>query len=376
MSVRLKGMTWSHPRGFDPMVATAALWRQKTGVEICWDQRSLQDFESFPVIELARAFDLIVIDHPHVGQVTAEKCLVALDVPGREAERAALAAASVGPSYASYTWKGRQWALPIDAAAQVQAYRPDHLAGPLTRWEQILPLARAGRVVLPLRPPHNLMCLYTLMANLGAPCAMAPGQPFLDVLVGARAIAMLQEMAGLIGKANFAMDPIAASEAMAAADSPLAVMPLGYGYVSYALAGFRPARLAFADIPTVGNAGPIGSALGGTGIAVSAFSEHRQAGIDYSYWVAGEAVQAGAYAAGGGQPGHAAAWDNAAVNAPVGDFYKATRATLEGGYVRPRYNGYMNFQAAGADRLNAALRAGEDPRAAVAALNALFEESF
>ena len=52
----LRGMTWSHPRGYDPMVATAAEWKQRTGVEIVWDKRSLQDFESFPVEDLARQF--------------------------------------------------------------------------------------------------------------------------------------------------------------------------------------------------------------------------------------------------------------------------------------------------------------------------------
>ena len=67
----LKGMTWSHPRGYDPLVACSAIWKEKTGVAIAWDKRSLQDFESFPVEQLARAYDLIVIDHPHVGQITA-----------------------------------------------------------------------------------------------------------------------------------------------------------------------------------------------------------------------------------------------------------------------------------------------------------------
>src|ERR1700753_3250846 len=120
-------MTWSHPRGYDPMVATGRLWRERTGVEIAWDKRSLQDFESFPVEELARQYDLIVIDHPHVGQITAEGCLAPLDVPDREGERAAIEAGSVGRSYPSYNWNGRQWAFPIDAASQVMAYRADLL---------------------------------------------------------------------------------------------------------------------------------------------------------------------------------------------------------------------------------------------------------
>ena len=51
----LRGMTWSHPRGYDPLVACSALWKAKTGVEVSWDKRSLQDFESFPVEELGLA---------------------------------------------------------------------------------------------------------------------------------------------------------------------------------------------------------------------------------------------------------------------------------------------------------------------------------
>lgn len=37
----LKGMTWNHPRGYDPMVAEAAAWEAETGVSIAWDKRSL-----------------------------------------------------------------------------------------------------------------------------------------------------------------------------------------------------------------------------------------------------------------------------------------------------------------------------------------------
>ncbi len=45
--ITLKGMTWSHPRGYDPVVACAELYLKETGVTVEWDKRSLQDFESF-----------------------------------------------------------------------------------------------------------------------------------------------------------------------------------------------------------------------------------------------------------------------------------------------------------------------------------------
>lgn len=368
----LKGMTWSHPRGYDPMVATSALWRERTGVEIVWDRRSLQDFETFPVGVLARQYDLIVIDHPHVGQITAERCLAPLDVPGREDERDDLARLSVGHSYSSYTWEGHQWALPIDAASQVQAYRADRLVRPAKSWDDVILLARAGHVVLPMLPPHSLMTFFTLAANMGAPCATTRGD-LIDERAGVEVVSRLLEVTKLIDPSNFAMDPIAASEAMARPDPLVAVMPFGYGYVNYALDGFRPGRLKFVDIPLPDARG---SALGGTGIAVSAHSANLAAAIDYAYWVASGDVQRGLYASSGGQPAHASAWEDEAVDASTHGFYRDTRRTLEGAWVRPRHNGYTAFQDAAARRLNAGLLSGEAPAALVAALNRLFRESF
>lgn len=376
MTITLKGMTWSHPRGYDPMVACAAAWKQKTGVEISWEKRSLQDFESFPVEELARAFDLIVIDHPHVGQITDEGCLAPLDVPGREAEREALAAGSVGQSYPSYLWGGRLWAFPIDAASQVQAFRPDALEAPLSGWADVVALARQGKVLLPLRPPHSLMVFYTLCGNLGRPCANTGPGDLIDRETGARVWDAMREIAALVDPRCFSMDPIAVFELMAERGAPYLCAPLIYGYVSYATDGFRPHRLAFADIPAIGSSGPVGSALGGTGIAVSAFSRARQAAVDFAYWVASAEVQRGTYAASGGQPGHARAWEDPAVNAPTHDFYRATRRTLEGAWVRPRHDGYMGFQQQASDRINEGLTAGHAAAPVVEDLNRLFRASF
>ena len=362
-------MTWDHPRGFDPLLASARQWRAQTGIEVSWERRSLQDFESFPVQTLARQYDLIVIDHPHVGQITREGCLLPLDTTR-------LTQHFVGASFDSYLWQGRLWALPIDAAAQVQAFRPDRLATPVTGWAEVLELARLGRVHCPMRPPHNLMALYTLCGLHGRP-ARESHTEFFDSEVGAHAYESLQELLAYLDRDCFTLDPIQVFEAMARTESNIACVPLIYGYVSYARQGFRPARIGFADIPVLRpGALPLGSALGGTGIAVSAHSSQPEAAREFAYWVASAAVQSGLYAAAGGQPANARAWADSAVNAPVHGFYTNTRATLEGSWVRPRHDGYMRFQDAGAQRLLAALRAGERATTVIAALNQLFRQSF
>lgn len=374
MSIALRGMTWNHPRGYDPLVALSREWRTRTGVEVTWDKRSLQDFETYPVEELARRYDLIVIDHPHIGQVTREGCLAPFDEAARAEAHAELALGSVGPSWASYFWEGRQWALPIDAATQVLAFRPDLLDGPPTNWSEVMALARRGAVLCPMRPPHSLMALYTLTGNLGRPCAVE-GPDLIDAEAGAEALGQLRELMSLVDPHCYEWDPIAVFETMAAEGARFACAPLIYGYVSYAAEGFRPHRLRFADIAALGNKGPVGSALGGTGLAVSGFSAHRGEAMDFAYWAASGFIQAGLFAAAGGQPGHARAWEAEAVNAPVGDFYRATRRTLEGAWLRPRHDGYMPFQDAASGVINEALRSDADAAATVARLNAMFRKS-
>lgn len=360
----VRGMTWDHSRGYDPLVAAASAWEARTGQAIAWDRRSLQDFESWPVEELARRYDLIVIDHPHVGQVAESGCLVALD---GLVDLAEIAGGSVGGSYESYAWGGHQWALPIDAAAQVQAWAPGRIAGPVARWEELAALVTEGRASLPLRPPHSLMSLFTL-------CGLAGVELGGEAFFPAEAVRAYELLAAVADPAAFAMDPIAMFEAMAAPDSRLAVVPLIYGYVNYALPGYRDTRIRFADIPVLDH-GPRGSALGGTGIAVSAYAQDRAAAVAFAAWVASGAVQRGIIAPNGGQPGHADAWDDDAANAASGDFYRATRNTLDNAWVRPRHAGYMAFQHAASERLNQGLRAGEDGASVIAALNRLYADS-
>lgn len=370
---RLLGMTWDHPRGYDPLVACSALWAARGGDEIVWEKRSLQDFESFPVEDLARRYDLIVIDHPHAGQVAREGCLHPLDQPGFSAERRSMLADSVGLSYHSYHFEGRLWALPLDAATQVQAWRQDLLDRAPETWDEVAALARAGKVILPLRAPHSLMCLMTLAANLG----WRPGQggeDFLAPEIGEAAVARLAEVAGRIDGRCFGLDPIAALDAMTESDD-FACCPLVYGYVSYALAGFRPRRLAFADIACVGSSGPLGSVLGGTGIAVSARSEQREAATRFAYWITSAEIQRGPYAGAGGQAGHGAAWRDGAVDAAANGFYLGTRATLEGAMLRPRHDGYMAFQDKASRLATDLLRARAPAKRIVAEINRLAREA-
>jgi len=370
----LRGMTWDHSRGFDPMVATAEAYASAhPGVTIHWEKRSLQAFADRPIGEMADAYDLMVIDHPHVGEVARSGLLMPFDGLGRDADLATLAAQSVGASHPSYEFDGRQWALAIDAATPVAAYRPDLIGGAPGDWNEVMALARAGKVGFALIPINALMTFMGLARSIGAD--IAGGDDFIDRAAGEDVLARMGEIMALMDPRCLTLDPIGIYEWMGrTADAP-AYSPFGYGYANYSRAGYCRFPLQFADAPGVGRADPTGTVLGGTGIAVSASSRHRDVAADYAFWIAGGDCQEGLFFDAGGQPGNAVAWESDRCNAAAMDFFRATRRTLETAWLRPRYDGYMAFQDRGGDIVHAFLKGDAGGEATLGALQAAYEES-
>jgi multiple sugar transport system substrate-binding protein len=378
----LRGITWEHSRGFDPKVATAREYeRLHPNVRIVWEQRSLQEFANGPVDDLAQRFDLLVIDHPHMGAVAKSGDLLALDTVGRDEELKRLRAQSLGPSFDTYEYDGHLWALPIDAAAQVASYRPDLLPEPPQTWDEVIELAKAGRVLWPIKPVDALMSFFTLAANRGTPCRN--GEPNGELIARDDAMDVLDALKRLADRVPaecLTMNPIQTCERLCT-DDRFAYCPLGYGYSTYARSGFRGQLLKFTNIPALGHnggngsPGPRGSTLGGTGIAVSSRCTSCDVAIDYAFWVASAETQRTTYFDGGGQPGNAAPWDDDRVNAVASNFFRDTRQTLDLAYVRPRYAGYLELQDKGGDAVNACLAGRATARETADALNTIYRSS-
>jgi multiple sugar transport system substrate-binding protein len=350
MSITLKGMTWDHPRGFDPMVATSASFAQlHRDVQIVWEKRSLKGFEDHPLDELARGYDLIVIDHPHAGLVSRIGCLAPLDECGYDDALKTLETQSVGPSHRSYFYRGHQWGLAIDAATQVSSYRPDLIVNAPATWDEVIDLARTGRVLWPIRPVDALMSLLTALANRGTPWASDESPEPPDASTIEAALDPLIALARLVPKQCLELNPPKTYDLLASKDNEhFAYCPLGYGYSNYSRAGFRGHRLKFTDIPELHpGAGPRGSTIGGTGIAVSAHSTHRDLATEYAFHVASAPIQQTIYFDSGGQPGNAVAWEADRCNAPTLNFFRDTRRTLEAVYMRSRHEGWLDFQEHG-----------------------------
>lgn len=371
---RLRGMTWSHSRGFDPMVATSEAYAAAhPGIAIDWEKRSLQAFADLPIDAMAASYDLMVIDHPHVGEVARNGLLLPLDGLGRDDLLATLAAQSAGASHASYAFQGRQWALAIDAATPVACYRPDRIATVPTRWEEVLDLARRGLVGFALVPINALMTFFGMAVNLGH--AVGRDGVLVDRDAAAEVLEALREIVALMSPRCLTLDPIGIYEWMGRQVDAPAYSPFGYGYTNYSRDGYCRFPLVFADAPGFGDNGPRGTVLGGTGIAVSASSPHRDIAIDYAFWIAGAECQKGLFFESGGQPANAVAWDDDACNGAARNFFRNTRRTIESAWLRPRYDGYMRFQDEGGDIVHACLSGEATVGETVERLQRAYEDS-
>jgi len=356
MTTVLTGITWEHERGYGSVVASAEAYRDVApGVEVQWSYRSLQSFADQPLEELVEQYDLLVIDHPHIPFAAENGLFARLDGQGHDDEIAVLAGQSVGRSHASYSHGGHQYALATDAAAQVAAYRPDLLDSPPRTWQDVLALAREGRVLWPYKPVDAFSSLVTVAGTAGSPALASPGE-FLPADAAASALDILRELASLVPADNATWNPIQAADALASSDR-FAYCPLLFGYTNYSRAGFRAHRLRYVDIPTRGD-GVGGSLLGGAGIAVSSRTRHPDLAIDFAFWLDSAEVQEGVYYDGGGQPGNSVAWESDRTNADSLDFFRGTRATLEGAYVRPREISYIDLQNELSPLVTAALTGG------------------
>lgn len=344
----LRGMTWAHTRGYLPLVATAQRYQElHPDVEILWEKRSLKDFEEFPVEQLAARYDLMVIDHPFIGYAARHQVFVPLDDVLPADYLADQAAHSVGGSHASYRWGDRQWALAIDAAAPVAAWRPDLLArldlAPPATWADFLALARAGRAEIPGAPINCLMNFYGLCVEAGEAPFARPDR-VVGRHAGRQALAWLAELLAAGDRAALARNPIQSLELLAAADNDrVACCVLPYGYSNYTRAGYAPRALVFGDLPALHAGGPpLTTTLGGTGLAVSARTPHADRAADYARYVAAPETQRTLYTHAGGQPGHRAAWLDPENNRLTRDYFRATLPALERAFVRPRHAGYLH----------------------------------
>ncbi|KLK92611.1 hypothetical protein AA309_12970 [Microvirga vignae] len=346
------GLTWDHPRGYRALEAAAALDKEQV---ISWTRQPLEGFESHPIADLASRHDLLVFDHPHVGEALAENCLQPIDDWFGKEEIKAWADRTIGRALDSYCWERRCYGLPLDVATQVMARNPDILPDTVPdTWDDVLRLSETHPVVLSLAGPHAILTFFSLCLALGE----EPGSEHLiSDATGREALDRMRRLAENAPAGTESLNPIGLLEALASR-SGIALVPLVYGYVNYAVARPGRGRVAFSEAPRVAAGGCRGSVLGGTGIGITRRAEPTADLLERLRWLISEDAQVRFIPDHDGQPSARSAWCSAAVNDARGGFYQATIETTEHAWVRPRFDGYIAFQKAASATLRDALIAG------------------
>lgn len=347
--ITLRGMTWDDPRGTGPLPGIDRAFSetpQGRHVRIEWDVQPLSGFESHPLDDLARRYDLLIMDHPHCGQAARAGCLRPVgDVPDEY----------VGLSRESYLLHGKYWARPLDAASQIAAYHPSRMASPPMTWDEVWSLAdRGARVATPLVGVHALMALGGILASLGHPLDWEHGWPEIELL--SEACQMLRRLARTGPAGALDWNPIDAFGELAA--GRIDYVPLTFGYEHFSSAGVR-----FASIPSYDLHRPARAILGGAGLAVSAYCLHPDAADAFAQFATSACVQSTFGAEHGGQPAHRRAWDTLARTRA---FYRDARSQMDSAYLRPRACGWNRFQLQAGNEINRWLK---QPDRSVALLN-------
>ena len=358
----LRGLTWDHPRGVNALRAAARQHAER--IAITWDTQPLEGFESTRISELATNYDLIVLDHPHLGEAIADDCLIPVEDLLGDA-LADLEAQSIGKSCESYRYSGKLWALPLDAAAQVQVVVPEMLdeRPPPTSWDGVFELAADLPVALSLGGPHALLTFFSVCAGLDRASLTTTADAPVPEQLCLEALDLLARLNEACDKTLSDASPITLLEAMS--EGAAACCPLIFGYVTYATSG----ALKFCDAPG------FGSTLGGTGIALTRRCPNTPELAEHLRWLLDERTQTGFIPVNDGQPSARRAWYDRCVDQAAGGFYSGTRTTLEAAWVRPRFDGYVSFQLRASELLRGGLRDRMPATQLCAKLAALWRES-
>jgi len=374
--IKLKGITWDHARGYDPLIASSELYFKEKGIQVDWQKRSLTNFGDQSLEALSKQFDLIIMDHPHVGVAEASQCLMPLNdlLPANILNE--LKISSAGPSFESYHYHEKQWALPIDAAMQCASYRADLMVNdslPNT-WEEVFALAKnlASKklyIGMALCPTDCLCSFLSLTAQFGSPIR-ENNELLVEPSVGIKALSILRTMRDVFHPKALDWNPIALYDYMAE-QNDIAYSPLAFCYTNYSRAGFRKNILKYHTAPEINNV-----VLGGAGIAITSSCSNVQEAANYAAWICSDVVQSTIYVNAQGQPGNKMAWENKQANVITNNFFSNTMPSLTNAYLRPRYQGWPKFQTFLGETIHAYLVHDTAPELVLEKLQAAYTASY
>jgi len=373
----LRGITWDHPRGYQPLRAIASAWKKKTNVELNWDIRTLKEFGDYPVERLINLYDLIILDHPYVGSAAANQSLLPLDDYLDASFLKVQQEQSIGESFTSYWYSNHCWALPVDAAAQVAAYRKDitdvidwELPEDITKLhEAVALLPKEYSVGIPLCPT-DLWCVFlTLCAQYSDGNVFIEGG--IDMTAGVWALEQLRSWKSFLYETSFMLNPVQMLEYMSEKND-IIYIPFTFGYTNYARKGWRNNLIHFCNSPKCNSEGK-STILGGAGLAISANTSHVKECLDFMQFILSTDIQKQEYYKNGGQPAHLTAWLDEGNNSDCSSFFSDTMDTMNKAFIRPRHPGFNLFQEKAADFVHQNVLFDSPCREVICKLNVIYQ---
>ncbi|ONI40646.1 hypothetical protein AN639_02865 [Candidatus Epulonipiscium fishelsonii] len=374
----LKGITWGHSRGKVSIIATAQRYMEiNPNIKIEWDTRSLKEFGDAPIDELAKKYDMIILDHPWMGFANKSKVLLQLEDYVDEAFLADQAKNSVGKSHQSYCYDGHQYALAIDAACPIAFYSPEKMeqdGGKVPKtWDDVMEIAKRGKVFCGGNGTSVLMQFYMLCATQ-AEEQMFNGFEIAPYELMKSSLLQIKELFSYLPKSVFTKNPIGVYEVLADKENEAYYCPCDFGYSNYSRRGYGESKIISADVVEY-KGKMLKTTLGGAGFAISSNCKEVEAAVDYMKFSASGEIQSTIYVENGGQPGHRKAWKDEGANYITSNFFANTLKTLDNAYLRPRYDGYLEFQETAGPMIREWLMDGTDVDELINKLQNMYKQS-
>ena len=377
----LTGSTWGHERGYGPLKKLNSLHPDLFPADVNWDVRTLQQFADQPMNELAAKYDLIVFDHPWIGEIARKEYFYPLDDFLSKEYLDDQAKNSVGPSHKSYIWDGKIYGIQIDSAGHVSAKRADLLKKhgltiPKT-WSETLSFAQElAEKKLPLvalsLDPVNIWCLFMTLAANRRLDPYSNGETVLDPKDSAEILEFIIALAKFGPSQAFDWNPINLLDEMGSSNN-LLYCPSLFGYSNYSVAGFRDYLVEFGQIPSYGF-GHVGAIIGGAGIGITKSCKNPEVAAKVIEILGSPKIQRTLYQTLGGQPGHRGAWVDSEINGRTNNFFANTLENLDNGYLRPRFPGFIEIQTDCGDAMAEAVYGKTSVAHAVDAIDAIYRK--
>lgn len=341
-----------------------------------WDKRSLHEFGHRPIDQLAKDYDLIVIDHPWAGFCFEHDLVLNIKDYLTVSQSADLEQNCLGPSFESYVFDDKLLAVPIDIATPVPSWRPDlmeknKLSLPVT-WDDLITMADKKQVIMPAFAPdlflNWLMLLHALDAH-----PFDSREQVAEKEKALAAMALLKRLAEPMPDDIFDWNPIAIAELMTRYDK-YPYCAFAYSYGNYCRSSFVGKPLKYGNLIQL-NGRPLRSVLGGTGIAISQACKETELALDFLLYCSDPQIQSGIYTYSGGQPVRKEAWHSKELALFAGGFFSDSCLSHERALIRPRYNGYVSLQKEGGIPLQKFIKGKISKYQALSAIDAYYRKS-